>query len=63
MMDKYQARDEAAEVVERECPCGAIIVQERPGGAWVDPIAWHGELCYPDAEGPDGEAVHEPLVD
>ena len=48
----------------RECPCGATIRQER--GAFddwynVDDSRGTALYCYPDDDGPDGRARHEPL--
>lgn len=52
---------------ERECYCGAIIHAiefegiKRWVGVTVNPPFEASTLCYPYAEGADGEAHHEPI--
>jgi hypothetical protein len=47
----------------QECICGADIRQERGREDWFNVNDNQGTAlyCYPDAEGNDGRAVHEPL--
>ncbi len=49
----------------KECVCGADIYQERGSDDWYNVHDAQGTAlcCYPDEEGADGKALHEPLDD
>lgn len=51
--------------IVKECICGADIYQERGSEDWFNVHDAMGTAlyCYPDAEGQDGAALHEPLED